>query len=90
MTETSVSLALTPEQAAALDAGGSVVHAEDPATHRRYFIIDEASRRLTIDELRGMLQEAIDQSDRGECVPWDPQEIKESIRRHLSQRPTES
>ncbi len=90
MTEASLPLALTAEQAAALDAGGSVVHAEDPSTHRRYVIIDEAPRRLTIDELRGMLQEAIDQSDRGECVPWDPEEIQESIRRRLSQQRSDS
>lgn len=88
MTEASLPLALTPEQAAALDAGGSVVHAEDPSTHRRYVIIDEAPRRLTVDELRVMLQEAIDQSNRGVCVPWDPEEIKESIRLRLSQQRT--
>lgn len=77
-------LALSPEQLAAFNAGHSVVHAEDPATGRKYILIDEQPRRLTVDELTAMLLEGIDELDRGEGVPWDAEQIKQSIWRHLS------
>lgn len=86
MTETSLLLALTPEQLAAFDAGNSVIHAEDPTTHRRYVLIEEQPRRLTVDELRVMLQEGIDEIDRGEGVPWDPDLIKAELREHFRKR----
>jgi hypothetical protein len=86
MTEAYVSLPLTAEQLAAFDAGQYFIHAEDPATHRRYVLIDEQPRRLTVEELRAMLQEGIDQSDRGESVPWDPEKIKGELRDYFSKR----
>lgn len=86
MTETSLPLALTPEQLAAFNAGEAVIHAEDPATHRRYVLIDEQPRQLTVEELRAMLQEGIDELDRGEGVPWDPDQIKAELREHYRQR----
>lgn len=81
-----IPLALTPEQLAALAAGQAVVHAQDPQTKRRYTLIDEEPQRLTVDELRAMLQEAVDESDRGECRPWDVEEVKEELRRRLASR----
>jgi hypothetical protein len=84
MNEGCLYLSLTPEQVAALDAGGSLIHAVDPATHRRYVLIDEVPPQISVQELRAMLQEAIDQSDRGKCVPWDVEEIKQSLWRRLN------
>jgi hypothetical protein len=86
MTEASLPLALTPEQLAALDTGQAMIHAEDPTTHRRYVLIDEQPRRLTVEELRTMLQEGIDELDRGEGVPWNPDEIKAELREYYRQR----
>lgn len=79
-------LPLTPEQIAAFSAGQTVVHAEDPATKQRYVLINEAPPRLTVAELRAMLQEGVDQIDRGEGVEWDAERIKEHLRRRLAER----
>ncbi len=79
-------LALTPEQLAAFTEGRAVVHAEDPVTKHRYVLIDEQPRRLTLEELRSMLQEGIDELDRGEGKPWDPEGIKESLRQYYRER----
>ena len=84
--EESVPLPLTPEQIAAFAAIGGVVHAEDPVTKRRYVLIDDAPERLTIDELRAMIQEGLDSLDRGEGVPWDPESIKAELRELCRQR----
>lgn len=42
--------------------------------------------RMRLQELRKGLQIGVDQLDRGESVPWDPEEIKREGRRLLAKR----
>jgi antitoxin ParD1/3/4 len=46
----------------------------------------ESLRKMHLQELRKELQIGLDQLDRGESVPWDPEEIKREGRRLLAKR----
>lgn len=79
---------LTPEQIAVVNAAHGSVYAQDPASKRRYRLVEQPIREedLSQEELRAMLKVSIDQSDRGECKPWDPEEIKDELRRIYAER----
>jgi hypothetical protein len=77
-------LPLTPEQLAAVQAGGGFACVEDPTTHRIFFLI-EKSEPITIgdDYVREMINEAY--ADGGDG-PLDMAAIKaEFFRRQPSQ-----
>ncbi|MGL4514342.1 MAG: hypothetical protein ACRCT8_14740 [Lacipirellulaceae bacterium] len=79
-------LALTPEQLAAFTTAGSVVHAEDPATKRRYVLIDEAPETTHSDEyLRDQIAEGLADLSRGESHTWDVEAAKRRLADRLSQ-----
>lgn len=70
-------IALTPEQIAACAASGGMVHAEDPATHSQYLLVEKKPEdRLPDDYIREKVQAGLDQLDRGESIPWDIEAIK--------------
>lgn len=80
-------LALTPEQIAVVNSASGAVYAHDPATQRRFRLVEQPpGERLTVKELRGMIEVALAESERGECRPWDAEEIKEEIRREYAKR----
>lgn len=81
------SLALTPEQIAAVNSAEGNVYAHDPTTQRRFMLVEQPEgERLTVEELRGMLQVGIDQLDRGEGIPWNPEVLKERLRKSYQER----
>jgi len=80
-------LTLTPDQVAAVTAADGFAHATDPVTKRTYLVVDQGVAPTFEDEyLRSMIQEGLDQLDRGESRPWDANELKEELRRRYRQR----
>ncbi len=78
--ETPPQTSLTPEQVAAVQAGGGLARAEDPATHRVYFLVEQPEPP-TLDDayVREMVEEAY--AD-GDFEPLDMDVVKaESWRR---------
>ena len=70
---------LTPEQLAAVHAGGGFARVEDPATHRIYFLIEQAEPpTLDDDYFREKIAEAY--ADGG-LEPLDMQAVKAEFRR---------
>lgn len=53
-------------------------------------VVSEALRLLQAkrrhEALRREIQLAVEQVERGEIVPWDPEEIKEELRRRMAAR----
>jgi len=83
----SVPLSLTPEQSAVIGRATEEIYVVDPATQRRYRLVEEPNEgRLSLDELRSMLQVGIDELDRGEGILWDPKEIKDELSRRSEER----
>lgn len=71
---------MTPEQIAALDAGESFVQAQDPATHRRYLLIEQIEPKLDDEYVREKLAEGLASSKAGEVSDWDVEEFKRQLR----------
>lgn len=77
-------LALTPEQIAAVESGGGFVRAEDPATHRRYVLVEHNEEPSLPDEyFRDKVAAAIASLDRGEGRPWNIDEVKAQLAERL-------
>ncbi len=77
-------LALTPEQVAAVAAGGGIAHAEDPTTHARYTLVDCRCETTHSDEfLRDKLAEGTAQLERGEGIDWDLDAFKQRLAERL-------
>jgi hypothetical protein len=73
---------VTPEQVAAIEAGNGLAHAEDPATHRLYLIVEQGQApTLSNDYFRQKLSEGVAEAERGECQPWDVEGMKAELRR---------
>jgi hypothetical protein len=77
---------LTPEQLAAINAGGGFAKCEDPVTHVQYQLIQLQSSSVDDDYIRAMLAEAQASIDRGEVAVWDVEEIKREARERLAHR----
>jgi len=82
---------ITPEQLEALaQSENGCVRVLDPATNRRYLIVEEASVPEAdaehIEYMRKGLEEAEREIAEGRGVPWDPEEIKRLGRERLEQR----
>jgi len=76
---------MTPEQIAALDAGDSVVHAQDPTTQRRYVLIEQIEPALDDEYVCEKLAEGLASIEAGEVSDWDVEEFKKQLReRHES------
>ena len=76
--------ALTPEQLAAINAGGGFARCEDPTTHVQYQLIQCEPTTIDDDYIREKLAEAKADMDRGDYAEWDVDEIKRELRDGLS------
>jgi len=75
---------LTPDQLAAVHAGGGFARVEDPATHRVYFLIEQAEPPAIDDDyVREKIEEAY---AAGEFVPLDMAAIKAEFHRRQALR----
>ena len=76
------SVSLTPEQIAAIHAGGGFALCEDPSTHVQYQLIQVEPAAIDDDYIRAKLQEAYD--DPTEVQPLDMAKIKAELARRLA------
>ena len=73
---------ITPDQLAAIAAGNGFAHVEDPATHRVYLLVEQGKApSLSDDYFREKIAAGIAERDRGECQPWDVEQLKADLRR---------
>ncbi|MCI0332720.1 MAG: hypothetical protein L0228_05815 [Planctomycetes bacterium] len=79
---------LTPEQLAAITAGGGFARCEDPTTHVHYHLIQYEPPTLDDDYIREKLAEAQADIDRGDYADWDLDEIKSELRDRLAKKQT--
>jgi hypothetical protein len=73
---------LTPEQLAAITAGGGFARCEDPTTHMRYQLIQLEPITLDDDYFRAKIEESYADSNPPE--PLDMTEVKAELRRRLA------
>jgi hypothetical protein len=79
------SFSLTPEQISALDAGHGVMHGQDPATQRKYLLIEQIEPAISDDYLRARLSEGLADIDTGRVSDWNAEEFKQQLlKRHQS------
>jgi hypothetical protein len=76
--------ALTPEQIAAITAGGGFARCEDPTTHVRYQLIQYEPITLADEYIRDKLAEAQADVDRGDIDEWNLDEIKRELHERLA------
>jgi hypothetical protein len=75
---------LTPEQLAAMQAGGGLARVEDPTTHRVYFLLEQSEPPALDDEyVREKVAEAY--SD-GNFEPLDMEAVKAEFHRRQATR----
>jgi hypothetical protein len=78
---------ITPDQLAAVAAGNGFAHVEDPATHRVYLLVEQGKApTLGDDYFRDKIAAGIAERDRGECQPWDVDQLKADLRQRHAQR----
>jgi hypothetical protein len=77
---------LTPEQLAAVTAGGGFARFEDPTTHVQYQVIQIETTSIDDDYIRAMLAEAQADVDAGRCAEWNVDEIKREVYERLANR----
>jgi len=73
---------LTPEQLAAIIAGGGFARCEDPTTHVQYHLIQLEPSNLDDDYIREKIKEAY--ADPAGFEPLDMATIKAELRRRLA------
>lgn len=82
---------VTPEQVAAITAGNGFAHAEDPATHRVYLLVEQGQAPTLSDEyFRQQIAAGLAEADGGECQPWDVEAIKADLRLRHANRSSQS
>ena len=80
-------VSITPDQLAAVTAGSGFAHVEEPVTHRVYLLVDQgAAPTLSDDYFREKIAAGIAERDRGECQPWDAEQLKNDLRRRHAAR----
>jgi hypothetical protein len=77
---------LTPEQLAAITAGGGFARCEDPTTHVQYQLIQIEKTSIDDEYIREKLAEAQADIDRGDCAEWNVDEIKREVYERLAKR----
>jgi hypothetical protein len=81
--ETAGSFSLTPEQITALDAGHGVMHGQDPATQRKYLLIEQIEPTISDDFLRARIGEGLADIEAGNVSDWNAEEFKRQLlKRH--------
>lgn len=80
--ETTHQARLTPEQLAAINAGGGIAQCEDPTTHVRYQLIQCEPSCIDDDYVREKVEEAY--ADAAGVEPLDMAAIKAELQRRLA------
>jgi hypothetical protein len=80
---------LTPEQLAAVNAGGGFAQFVDPTSNFVYYLIKQTDPP-TIDEdyIREKLAEADSDIEQGNYVEWNIEELKHELRERLAVKQT--
>lgn len=86
--ESTYHVPLTPEQLAAIHAGGGYARCEDPHTHVRYQLIRLEPVTIHDDYVREKLAEAQADRDRGDVADWDVNAVKKELTDRLASRQT--
>ncbi len=73
---------LTPEQLAAINAGGGFARCEDPTTHVQYHLIQVELSSVDDNYIREKIEEAY--ADSAGFEPLDMAEIKAELHRRLA------
>jgi hypothetical protein len=77
---------LTPEQLAAISAGGGFARCEDPTNHVQYQLIQIETTSVDDDYIRAMLAEAQADVDRGDVAEWNVDELKQEFYERFAKR----
>lgn len=77
---------LTPEQLAAMTAGGGFARCEDPSTHLQYQLIQVETTTIDDEYILARLAEAQEDVDQGRVADWDVDEIKREVYERLAER----
>jgi hypothetical protein len=80
--ETTHQAPLTPEQLAAISAGGGFAQCEDPTTHVHYQLIQCEPQRIDEEYIRRKIEEAY--ADSAGSGPLDMAAIKAELQRRLA------
>ena len=80
--ETTYQASLTPEQLAAIHAGGGFARCEDPRTHLHYQLIQLVPSTIDDEYIREKAEEAY--ADPAGCGPLDMTAIKAELNRRLA------
>ncbi|HEY2760723.1 MAG TPA: hypothetical protein VGI75_08265 [Pirellulales bacterium] len=76
--------ALTPDQLAAIAAGGGYARCEDPKTHVVYHLVKQGDAPMIDDDyVRAKLQEAYDDIEKNGLQPLNMAEIRAEFQRRL-------
>jgi hypothetical protein len=76
---------LTPDQLAAVEAGGGYARFEDPRTHEIYHLIRQGTASAIDDDyIRRKLAEAQSDVDQGKVAAWNVDEFKSELRRTIT------
>ncbi len=78
-------VSLTPEQLAAITAGGGFAQCEDPVTHVQYQLIQVDPSAVDDDYIREKIAEAQDDVDNGNIAEWNLNEIKQKLHARLAE-----
>ena len=77
---------LTPEQLAAISAGGGYARCEDPTTRIHYQLVQFEPSTIGDDYFREKLAEAQNDVDRGLVAEWNVDEIKRELQSRLANK----
>jgi hypothetical protein len=81
--ETTSNFSLTPEQITALDAGHGVMHGQDPATQRKYILIEQIEPTISDEYIRARIDEGLADIKAGKVSDWNAEEFKRQLlKRH--------
>ena len=84
-------ISITAEQIAALQAGQGIVRIQDPGTQRIYLLIDQGLQpSLSDDYFRAKINEGLAESQKGESLPWDPEQLKQELRERIGEQQSET
>jgi hypothetical protein len=84
--ETTYQAALTPEQLAAINAGGGFARCEDPTSRVLYQLIQCEPTTIDDEYVRQKIDEAYADSAKNGIAPLDMAAVKAELQRRLSRR----
>ena len=85
-TDTFFQTPFTPEQLAAIAAGGGRARVKDPNTQRVFVISEEFESKVDDDYIREKIAEAYADCQDGNVAPWNLEEIKAKLQARLAEK----